>query len=71
LIYSKNPFAGVPLENVKESDLILMEIYLDSFKKELAKTHSIGFKNGPERLLSFRLKTFIFVYECVFFRLFL
>ena len=32
-ISSKNPVSGVPLENVKESDLILMESFFDRSKK--------------------------------------
>jgi hypothetical protein len=51
LISSKNPFAEISLENGKESDLIITEIYLDRSKKELPETHSIGLKNDPERFL--------------------
>jgi hypothetical protein len=51
-ISSKNSLAGISLENVKESDLILTGNYLDRSKKELSETHSIGLKNGSERFLS-------------------
>jgi hypothetical protein len=47
-IHSQGSF----LENVKESDLILTETYLDRSTKELPETHSIDLKNDPERFLS-------------------
>ena len=50
-INSKNPFLGVLLENVKERNLILIELYPDRFKKEWTETHSIASGNGSERFL--------------------
>ena len=47
----KNPFAGVSVENVKESDLILMESYSDRSEKERKETHSTSLWNASERFL--------------------
>jgi len=45
---SKNPFLGIPLQNVKENDLILMESYPDFSKKERKRNHSDRLWNGSE-----------------------
>ncbi len=49
-ISSKNPFLGIPLQNVKENDLILMESYPDLSKKERKRKHSDRLWNGSESL---------------------
>jgi hypothetical protein len=53
-ISPKNPFFGIPLENVNENDLILMNLILTFLKKNEEGTLPIV--NGTVRKLSIHVK---------------